>query len=237
LVVDDLVIVAASGALVAYDLATGELRWSGPASGEGYSSPQLLSIEGVAQVVQLNGEGAVSVSPADGTQLWNYPWPGYPIVQPTLTADGDMLVAVNQGSGLRRIAVNHGPGEWTVDERWRTNRLKPYYSDIVVHEGHAYGFDGSVIVCINLEDGMRTWKGGRYGAGQIFLLADQSLLVVLGEQGELALVSASPDQFTELATFPAIEGKTWNHPVLVGNVLLVRNAEEMAAFKLTLADS
>jgi outer membrane protein assembly factor BamB len=237
LVVDDLVIVAASGALVAYDLATGELRWSGPASGEGYSSPQLLSIDGVAQVVQLNGEGAFSVSPADGTQLWNYPWPGYPIVQPTLTADGDMLVAVNQGSGLRRIAVNHGPGKWTVDERWRTNRLKPYYSDIVVHEGHAYGFDGSVIVCINLEDGMRTWKGGRYGAGQIFLLADQSLLVVLGEQGELALVSASPHQFTELATFPAIEGKTWNHPVLVGNVLLVRNAEEMAAFKLTLADS
>jgi outer membrane protein assembly factor BamB len=235
LVVDDVVIVAASGALVAYDLATGDLRWSGPAAGEGYSSPQLLTIDGVTQVVQLNGEGAFSVSPADGTQLWNYPWPGYPIVQPAMTANGDVLICIAQGAGLRRIALAHENDGWQTEELWRSNRLKPYYSDIVVHEGFAYGFDGSVVVCIDLEDGMRKWKGGRYGAGQIFLLADQNLLFILGEQGVLALVAATPDQFTELATFPAIEGKTWNHPVLVGDVLLVRNAEEMAAFRLTLA--
>jgi outer membrane protein assembly factor BamB len=237
LVVDDVVIIATSGTLVAYDLATGDPRWFGPAGGEGYSSPHLLTIDGVAQVVQLSGDGAIGVVPADGTLLWEHPWSGYPtIVQPAQTAHGDILISVSAESGMRRLAIAHEPEGWTVEERWTSIRLKPYYSDLIVHDGHAFGFDGSILACIDVEDGKRKWKGGRYGAGQLFLLADQDLLLVLSEKGELALVEAAPGQFTELARFPAIEGKTWNHPVLVGDVLLVRNDQEMAAFRLSLTD-
>jgi outer membrane protein assembly factor BamB len=237
LVVDDAVIVATAGQLAAYDLLTGARRWTGPAHGASYSSPQLATIGGVQQVLLLSETGVTSVAPADGTLLWEYVWAGYPIVQPALTADGDVLISVSDSSGTRRLAVTHGSGGWTVEPRWTSNGLKPYFNDFVVHNGYAFGFDGSILACIDLTDGKRKWKGGRYGNGQLVLLADQDVLLVSSEEGELALVRATPDQFTELARFPALDGKTWNHPVLAGDVLLVRNGQEMAAFRLSLAGS
>ena len=235
LVVDDVLIVAVAGQLVAYDLATGKQRWSGPAGGVSYSSPQLVTIDGVAQVLLMSAAGATSVAPAEGKPLWQHPWRGFPIVQPAVTADGDVLISASGGSGTRRIAVAHGPDGWTASERWTSPGLKPYFNDFVVHDGHAFGFDGRILACIDLERGERKWKGGRYGNGQLVLLPDQDLLLVLSEEGELALVRATADTFTEVARFQGVHGKTWNHPVLVGDVLLVRNGEEMAAFRLSLA--
>ena len=235
LVVDDAVLVAVSGHLVAYDLATGSRRWSGPARGVSYSSPQLATIGGVAQVLLLSSPGVASFAPADGALLWEHPWKGYPIVQPALTAEGDVLISVSDSSGTRRLAPARGSDGWSVEERWTSNGLKPYFNDFVVHNGYAFGFDGSILACIDLKDGQRKWKGGRYGNGQLVLLPDQDLLLVTSELGELALVGATSDHFTEVARFQAVEGKTWNHPVLAGDVLLVRNGEEMVAFRLSLA--
>ena len=239
LVVGDAVIVATSGRLAAYDAATGEPRWLGPEGGGGYSSPHLATFDGVAQVLLLRGARSTSVAPADGSLLWEHRGePGASILQPSLTADGDVLVAgadAMGGTGIRRLAVAHGPGGWTATERWLSKGLKPYFSDFVVHEGHAYGFDGSILSCIDLADGTRKWKGGRYGHGQLVLLPEQDLLLVVSEEGELALVGATPGAFTEIARVPAIEGKTWNHPVLAGDLLLVRNDQEMAAFRLRTA--
>ena len=94
-------------------------------------------------------------------------------MQPALTADGDILInaiASTGGIGMRRLHVRHGSGGWSVEERWTSNGLKPYFNDFVVHKGHAFGFDGSILACIDLEDGKRKWKGGRYGNGQLVLL-------------------------------------------------------------------
>ncbi|MDP9324569.1 MAG: PQQ-like beta-propeller repeat protein, partial [Acidobacteriota bacterium] len=238
LVVDDVVIVAAGGKLAAYDTTTGNPRWSGVGSGFSYSSPHLATIDGVRQVLFISGPGTTSVDPVTGKILWQHAWEGGAIVQPAVTEDGGVLVntiSMNGGLGVRRLAIAHNSGAWTAAERWTSTGLKPYFNDFVLHNGHAYGFDGNILSCIDLQDGTRKWKGGRYGNGQLVLLADQDLLLVLSEEGELALVKATPDQFTEVARIPALEGKTWNHPVMVRDILLVRNDHEMAAFRLSLA--
>ena len=237
LVVGQVVIVAAIGTLAAYDAETGAPRWSAPDGGDSYSSPHPVTLDGVPQVLLLASDGVTSVAPADGRVLWTHDWAtASRIVQPALTASGDILVGAGGFAGLQRVSATRAAGKhggWTTEVRWTTRGLKPYFNDFVAHEGHAYGFDGSILASVDLETGGRAWKGGRYGHGQLLLLADQDLLLILGERGNLALVDATPTGFSERARVPAIEGKTWNHPVLVDDILLVRNTEEMAAFRLS----
>lgn len=233
LVVDDIVIVAITGKLVAYDINTGEARWFGTdGGGDTYSSAHLFTINGITQVLLMSGAGATSFNPDDGTQFWEHKWQNEGrTIQPAITPDGDLLIS-GCGKGMRRIKFSHKSGEWTIEEAWTSLPLRPTFNDFVIHKGHAYGYNGRSIVCVEIENGKMKWKKGRYG-GQLLLLADQDLLLILSEKGDLALVKAEPEQFTELAFFPAIKGKTWNHPVMVNDILLVRNTSEMAAFRLS----
>ena len=88
------------------------------------------------------------------------------------------------------------------------------------------------LVCVSLADGGEAWRAGGYGNGQALLLAEQGLLLVVCEEGDVALVSARPERHEELCRFKAIEGKTWNHPVIARGKLFVRNGEEIACFKI-----
>ena len=124
---------------------------------------------------------------------------------------------------------------WKAEEVWTSRNLKPDFNDFVVFEGHAYGFDSNIFSCIDLETGQRNWKGGRYGKGQVLLQSESGLLIVMGEQGEVVLLKADPKSLTELSRFQAISGKTWNHPVLIGDRLYVRNAQEAACYQLPMA--
>jgi outer membrane protein assembly factor BamB len=90
-----------------------------------------------------------------------------------------------------------------------------------------------MLVCLDRTTGNRVWKGGKYGYGQILLVAD--LLLIQAESGDIVLVEATPDGHRELARLPALAGKTWNNPVLAGDLLLVRNDREAACYRVALA--
>jgi hypothetical protein len=130
------------------------------------------------------------------------------------------------------VDVTQEGDRWTVAEVWATTQMKPEFPDFVVHQGHAYGFDGALFCCLDLASGKRRWKDGRYGRGQVMLLPEQSLLLVISEKGEMLLLAADPERHRELGRFRALAEKTWNHPVIAHGRLYARNAEEMACYEL-----
>jgi len=231
LVMDDLLIVSLSGKLLALDIDTGKQRWSGPDGGNSYSSPQLLNIDETPQVMLMSKSGAISLEPASGQELWNYSWEiSDRILQPGLLGNGDLLLT-REIQEIRRIKVSRNTEQWKVEELWTSSEVKFNFNDMVIHKDYAYGFAGPFLVCVDLNDGKRVWKGGRY-RGWILLMADQDLLLILSEKGDLILAEANPEGFKELSKFKAIQGRTWNHPAMAGNIILVRNSNEMAAFRL-----
>lgn len=243
LVVDSVVVVHAGGAnekgTLAFDVETGDRRWSTEAGDHSYSSPHPATVAGEDLVLMLTNVGIDLVDPQTGEKRLGYKWKheGYRSLQPHLVGGDSILLPTGMGSGTRRIRVAKGDDGWSAEEIWTSRHMKSDFNDLVVYQGHAYGFDGAVFTCIDLETGERAWKGGRYGKGQVLLLEKSGLLLIAGERGELVLVKADPAGHTELAKIEALKGKTWNHPVVVGDRLFIRNAQEAACYRLPLAES
>ena len=238
LVVKNLVIVLPGGSsgrsVIAYHVDTGDIMWTSLDDIQGYTAPMLVEFDGEPQVVVVTASRVVGLTVDSGLLQWDYPWvvstvPN--IAQPVVVGDNQLFVSAGYGQGSALIEVTLDSGHWSATELWRTNRMRNKFSSSVMHEGHIYGLDNSILTCLNIETGELVWKGGRYGYGQL-LLADGHL-VVLTERGEVALVRATPTGHEELRRFSALTGKTWNVPALASGKLFVRNTTEMAAFDIS----
>lgn len=237
LIVDEKVIVTPGGAggksVVAYHKKTGERIWSSLDDQAGYSSPMLASVAGVRQILLVAAKRVVGLRPEDGKLLWEYPWATmYDInsAQPILIGSSQVLVSSGYDHGSALLEITANDKGLTAKPVWENKSLKNRFNSAVLRDGYVYGPDEGIFVCIDARTGERKWKGGRYGYGQAILAGDH--VIVLTESGELVLLKAAPDSMQEVTRSPAIEGKTWNHPAIAGGILLVRNAREMAAFRI-----
>ena len=145
-----------------------------------------------------------------------------------------VLISAGYGVGSALLEVSAQPdGGMTVGQVWKSRSIHNKFSSLVVREGFAYGLEEETLACLDLESGKRVWKDGKYGFGQILRVG--SMLLVQSESGDVVLGSAAPESWKELARLPALTSKTWNPPALAGNVLLVRNDQEAAAYVLSTA--
>jgi outer membrane protein assembly factor BamB len=222
--------------LLAFNSGTGDLRWSAPCSSDSYGSAQLNHLLDEESVVVLTKSGLTLLDPATGKVRLDYEWKiqQFRALQPHVVGTDTILLPTGMNMGTRAIRIKKNNGQYIAEELWTSRQLKPDFVDLVSYKGYAYGNDGGLLTCIDLKTGERKWKGGRYGKGQILLLDNSGLLLVLSEQGQVVLVAADPTAHQELASFQALEGKTWNHPVLVSDRLYVRNSQEAAAYKIGL---
>ena len=248
LILNDLVVVSAGGqegkSLVAYHKDTGERIWRDGSSPAGYSSPLITTLAGVPQILIFNYGSVVAHDPKGGQLLWQHPWPSGTecIAQPVPLPEDRLFVSSGYGIGCKLFQIARDEdNQLKAALVWETPRLKAKFTNVVHWDGYIYGLDDGVLVCLDLANGQRRWKRGRYGHGQVILVDDlngtrdqNGLLLVSAESGDVLLVEINPNESKELARFPALASKTWNNPALAGQYLLVRNDREAACYELPL---
>jgi outer membrane protein assembly factor BamB len=249
LIVDDLVIAnpgvdpkvapeqRPGSSLIAYEQATGKIRWKTGKRKAGYSSPQLVTLGGVPQIMIFDGEGLVGYDKT-GKELWQYEWiTDFEMnsIQPVVLGDDRVFISSEQKNGCAMLRIKRPANEgstWTVEPVWDNKHLATRYANPVTDGKLLFGLHNlsGVLVCLKVDTGKVAWKGERYGPGQL-LLADGVLLVVDGTTGDACLLDADGN---ELSRFVALEkrDKTWNTPALAGDQLFIRNQAEIVCVKL-----
>jgi outer membrane protein assembly factor BamB len=237
LVIADAVIVQPGGSkgrsLAAYDRRTGKRLWTALDDKTAYASPMQITIGGIPQLVVVTAQRLAGLSLDNRNVLWEFPWStdhDASAAQPIVIGDKRIFYSSGYGTGAVVLELEKTGDKFSVRQVWRNIRMKNRQSSSVLHQGFIYGLDEGILACLDAETGDLKWKGGRYGHGQVLLSGDH--LIVTTEDGELALVAASPAKFQEVAKIPALDGETWNVPAFADGILLVRNTKEMAAFDL-----
>ena len=232
-------------AIMSFRVEDGSPVWSHGDDAAAYASPAMVELAGTQQLLSFNGVGLRGYDDR-GHELWIHPWVtqgelqrvnvAQPIVVSPAGFDsklaGYVVVSSGYDEGAALLKVEQSGGRWSVSEVWKSRNLKAKMSNFVVRDQFIYGLDNGIMTCLSLQDGKKLWKGGRYGHGQILLVDD--MVLVQAESGEVILVEATPDEHRELGRFAALPGKTWNHAALAGNILVVRNDGEAAAYELAL---
>lgn len=223
----------AGRSLVAYRLADGELAWGGGDDEASNSAATTATFCGVEQILIFNQRAVFGHDAASGRVLWEFPWQRlHPKVSLPVSVSGDrVLISSGYGAGAALLQIARDTnGAFSATRVWKNTRLKAKFNNFVTRGDFIYGLDDGILACLEIATGEQKWKEGRYGHGQFILVRD--VLLMTAENGEVVLIDPVPEGPRELTRFAAVKGKTWNPPALAGDLLLVRNDQEAACYRL-----
>ena len=241
LVEGDLLIVVPGGTdgngVVALDKKTGMVRWRALDDPAGYSSPMAATLAGQRQVIVFTGLGLVGLDPSQGSLLWRFPWTtsyGVNAATPIVATSQDLnYVFLSSGYdyGCALLKIVKEGSTWEAQKVYQNKKMNNHFSSSVLYQDHLYGFNDATLTCLEFKTGTMKWRErGTFGKGSV-LVAD-GRLIILGENGLLALAEATPEGYREKSrlTFADGSAKVWSIPVIADGRMYVRDETRLVCY-------
>tara|TARA_Y100000588_G_scaffold273967_1_gene289905 strand:- start:1079 stop:2314 length:1236 start_codon:yes stop_codon:yes gene_type:complete len=220
-----------AGALTAFDVSTGEARWSWNGDGPAYGSPIIVNLEDMRQVITFTQENFVGVSAETGQLLWRRPY----TTSSTTTSQtphlyqGDVIES-GRGNGITRFRVVREGNAWTTENIWHTDEVSLHMTNAVVVDGVMFGLshlNSGQYFGLDLDTGDVLWTSGPRQAENAAILNAGQTIFSLEDDAELVVVSHSREGFEPVTRYEVAESATWAQPTLVGNRVFVRDVESL----------
>ena len=224
-----------AGALMAFDAASGAVRWAWKGDGPAYASPIVADLAGTRQVITQSESSVVSVSAADGTLLWRLPFTTdyeQNIITPTIF-DG-MVIYGGLSKPTAALRVTHAGGKWNTSQMWSNPESPMYMSSPVLAGGMLIGLthrNRGQFIALDARTGRTLWTSpGRQGDNAA-LVAAGNVVMATTTQGELVVVRQDPKAFTVLRTYTVADSPIWAHPAPAGDGILIKDASSLSYWK------
>ncbi len=221
-----------------FDRETGRVRWTAGRNEVAYQSPVLATLLGVAQVVAADGKALYGLAPDDGRVLWEVgfePDPS-PVGAPTavpLVVEGDRVLVNHRGDSAALFQLAREGETWKASLAWASKGLRGSYNRPVYHDGHFYGYAGTLLTCVRASDGELLWRSRAPGDG--FLTMVGGKLVVQTKLGAVHVGEVGPEGFREIARTQAMPDHSWTAVAYAGGHLYARGMSRLV--KLGLASA
>ena len=219
-----------NGAIIAFDLATGDEKWRWGAEGPDYGSPALMTVEGTKQIVTLTEKSIVGIAVADGKLLWQQPFPiqGMAYNAATPIIDGQTVIYMGKGRGTKAMKVEKKGEAFAATEVWSNPDLAPQFATPVLKDGMLFGLsDKGNLYCLDAKTGKTAWTdtAARDRQGFTSIVDGGSCLLALPSSGELVVFKPDGKQYEEIAKVKVSETAIYAHPVLAGNRLIIKDQD------------
>jgi outer membrane protein assembly factor BamB len=220
------------GALTAFDVATGDVRWSWDGDGPAYGSPMIFELSGTRQVVTFTQEHMVGVAAETGELLWQRPFTT-PHTTTSLTPilHKEMVIQAGRDNGITAFRVVRQGDAWATENVWETDEVSMNMSNGVAVDGVLFGLshlNSGQYFGLDLNTGQVLWTSDPRQAENAAVLRAGDTIFSLEADGELVVVRNSRTGFDELARYDVSDSETWAQPAISGNRVFVKDVSTLA---------